>query len=197
MSTRIATRDTGAISAIDKGDITVSLFKSTVEAAGQGSQVVQDQITIPGGDPIGIAKNFSFNVSKPKTPLYVIGQRRAAGFSRDPEDFTFSMGELATFERLEHISVFTESPNPFVIQIVLGDQTGEDGRLLSTSKIKILRLEGVEFDTASFSVEANGSEYMYDFTGRFTRGYISGDLNPQINFDPATDEIVTPDMISF
>ena len=103
MSTIISTsKDSGAIHSIDRADVSIVLYDSLAE----------------GMNPLGIAKNFSFNVSKPKTPIYVLSQLKAVGYARDPEDKTFQMSECAIFERMEHLVYLIDSSTPFVIDLI-------------------------------------------------------------------------------
>jgi len=168
MSTLIATKDTGAIHSIDKGDVTIKLLKvASIVGSPDSSAAGADSTTI------GIAKNFTFNVSKPKTPIYVLSQRTAAGFARDPEDRTFTMNELACFERIITISEFTQYSSNYVVQIVVNDESTDAG-LASGSKQTIIHLDGIVFETVNYTVDANTAEYTFDFTGKFREGFITG-----------------------
>lgn len=170
MSTLIQTRDSGAISATDRADITIYLYKD----GGSRNQ------------PIGIAKTFSFNINKPKTAIEVLSQRHPAGYARNPEDRTFSMNEVNVFQRIEHMSDFTSSDVPFIIDIVYTSSTDTYGTALAGAQTKVLKLKGVEFEGVSSSVDANGTEFTVDFTGRFRTLEMTGDINSEYQSGAST-----------
>lgn len=163
--------------AIDRADVTIYLL--------EGSNNADPRV-------LSIAKSFSFNVSKPKTPIQILSQIRAAGFARDPEDRTFSMTELNTYENLDNISLYTEAPKPFRIDIVITNQTSRDGLPIEGSKSKIIQLQGVEFDSQDFSLDANTSEYVINYSGRFTSGLLS---SSEFNFNGLDYNNVPTDLI--
>jgi hypothetical protein len=181
MSTQIRTKDSGAIHATDRGDVTIYIVTPN---------------PLGGLQPIGIAKTFTFGVNKPKTAIEVISQRIPAGYARNPEDRTFSMNQVNTFERIEQLSYFLNSQTPFIIRLVYCNQTDEQGRPVNstdsngnvqTPKIKIAQLDGVEFENVTSTIDANGTEFTFDFTGRFRSGSLTGDIDAPV--DPVTFEI--------
>jgi hypothetical protein len=186
MSTSISTRNENSKHAIDRADVTVYVLRQNTSIADNPDVPKEDANA--GLAPVGIAKSFSFNNSKPKSPIHVLSQLSPAGFARDPENKSFTMTELATFEQIEHVGYFTSSNEPFVIRIVHAEKTDRNGDLLDGAKQKIIQLEGVEFDNQDYSVDANTSEYIWNFTGMFTDGYITGDID--FPFDPVTGNIV-------
>lgn len=167
MSTLLKTRDPlSEIHATSKEDVSIYLINPT---EGQASQ-----------RQIGIAKTFSFNINRPKTPIEVISQRNPAGFARSPEDRTFSMNQVNVWERIEDLSYFTNSNNPFAIDIVIVKSATADGTP-ADDLTKVIRLSGVEFENCSSSIDANGSEFTFDFTGKFRSATITGNINAEYN----------------
>jgi hypothetical protein len=169
MSTIIDTKDSGAIHATSRSD--VSIYIVTPNPLG-------------GLQPVGIAKTFNFNVNKPKTAIEVISQLVPAGYARNPEDRTFTMDSVNVFERLEWMSYFQNSATPFIIRIVYCNSTDDKGVPLPGAKFKITQLEGVEFENMTSNIDANGTEFTVNFTGKFRSGLMTGDIDAPV--DPIT-----------
>lgn len=177
MSTSIETQDSQSLRALDRGDVKIVLMRQFSDGTSK---------SIPGMEPIGIAKSFNFNVSTPKSPIQVLSRLKPAGFARDPEDRTFSMSELQTFERLDHLAYTSSSSDPFEIRITVSEITDDEGNPSATSKQKVITLRGVEFESVDFNLDANGSEFVSTMSGRFTGGQITGDVEG--TWDPVTGE---------
>jgi hypothetical protein len=168
MSTIIQPTSIGSASlhATDRADVTIKIVK----ANSSDTQHV-----------IGIAKTFSFNINKPKTAIEVLSMRKPAGYARNPEDRTFSMNQVHVFEEIERMSDLTESTEPFEIDIEYTSATDELGRPLPNATVKIMKLIGVEFESASTSVDANGTEFTVDYSGKFRSMEVHGGTNSWYN----------------
>jgi hypothetical protein len=173
MSTLLSTRTAkggavieGNLTAIDRADITITLI---TPGATDGRKV------------IGIAKTFSFNINKPKAAIEVLSQLTPAGYARSPEDRTFTMNQVNTFENLEDMSTYTNATKPFEIEITYVSASNQDGTSAPDHKTKILLLKGVEFESVASSMDSGGSEYTLDFSGKFRSSELtttSNDENP-------------------
>lgn len=167
MSTLLSTRTAkdgavieGNLTAIDRADITITLI---TPGATEGRKV------------IGIAKTFSFNVNKPKAAIEVLSQLTPAGYARSPEDRTFTMNQVNTFENLEDMSTYTNATIPFEIEIAYVNKSGSDGLPQPGAKTKILLLKGVEFESVASSMDSGGSEFTLDFSGKFRSSELTAD----------------------
>lgn len=180
MSSSISTQDGQSLRALDRADVSITV-RRVFGTSGSSK-------TIPGTEPIGIAKSLTFNINKPKTPIQVLTRLNPAGFARDPEDRTFQMTALQTFERMEQLAYFLSSSDPFEIRIVHSDKTDSLGNPAADAKQKVMTLKGVEFESGSYEIGADTSQYTYNFSGRFTGGSITGDVSG--DWDPVTGEDV-------
>jgi len=164
MSTTISTIQSNATKATNAPDVTVS---------------IED---INSGEKIGMAKSISFNINKPKSPIYVLSQEGAAGFAKDPENRTFTLTEVQVFDQMQRLADIMNIGTTAIIIEIFDKSYAEKVNGGESYESVQIRLEGVEFESSAFNNSAGISQYELSYNGKFTKAYISGD-----NIDETTE----------